>query len=330
MINGGTGPVLAFSGVLFDIAKQLDVNFLVLNAWVGIWVTGFLLISAFVDLNKLMKHATRFTDELFAMLIATIFIVDALGNPFSQVGIYWYFTEGHESHDEFEGDTDYSHMATALLSLILCIGTTWLAFFLRSFKFSPYFPNDAWRTVICDFAVVFSILVWAIFANTLFDNVEVERLNVPDSIVPTQVCCDASCMTSFPQDCPDIEPYGRRDWFIDLSDVNGKTWVPLFAAIPALLAFILVFLDDGITWHLLNHPSHKLTHGEVSVQELTNSYINTHTRPLTGTFCDFTGIQLRHHYHRHHDWCQLNTRPPMVGGCHGPFLEPLVFFGRKE
>jgi len=29
-----------------------------------------------------------------------------------------------------------------------------------------------------------------------------------------------------------------------------------------LLAFILVFLDDGITWHLINHPSHKLTHGD--------------------------------------------------------------------
>ena len=34
------------------------------------------------------------------------------------------------------------------------------------------------------------------------------------------------------------------------------------AAGPALLAFVLVFLDDGITWHLINHPSHKLKHGD--------------------------------------------------------------------
>lgn len=47
-----------------------------------------------------------------------------------------------------------------------------------------------------------------------------------------------------------------------LGDVNGKTWVPFMAAGPALLAFILVFLDDGITWHLINHPSHKLKHGD--------------------------------------------------------------------
>ena len=32
---------------------------------------------------------------------------------------------------------------------------------------------------------------------------------------------------------------------VDLGDLNGKGWVPFFAAVPALLAFILVFLDDG-------------------------------------------------------------------------------------
>lgn len=28
------------------------------------------------------------------------------------------------------------------------------------------------------------------------------------------------------------------------------------------MAFILVFLDNGITWHLINHPSNKLSHGD--------------------------------------------------------------------
>jgi hypothetical protein len=262
MINGGTGPVLAFSAVLVDIADNMDVNFLTLNAWTGLWVAGFLFIAAFVDLNRLLKHATRFTDEIFALLIASIFVIDALGSPFSDVGIYWYFTRSHDSHDEFEDQEDYSYMATAFLSAVLCLGTTWLAFFLRDIKFSPYFPNDSWRTLISDFAVVASILIWTLIANGLFDNVEVERLNVPDSITPTQICCTADCMTSFPDDCPDITPYGRRSWIVDLGAVNGKSWIPFFAAIPALLAFILVFLDDGITWHLINHPSNKLTHGD--------------------------------------------------------------------
>ena len=31
---------------------------------------------------------------------------------------------------------------------------------------------------------------------------------------------------------------------------------------PAALAFILCFLDNGITWHIVNHPSNKITHGD--------------------------------------------------------------------
>jgi len=49
---------------------------------------------------------------------------------------------------------------------------------------------------------------------------------------------------------------------VDFGNLNGKTWVPFFAAIPALLAFILLFLDNGITWHLINRPENKLSHGQ--------------------------------------------------------------------
>jgi len=49
---------------------------------------------------------------------------------------------------------------------------------------------------------------------------------------------------------------------VDLFDLNGKTWVVFMAAGPAALAFILCFLDNGITWHIVNHPSNKITHGD--------------------------------------------------------------------
>ena len=45
-------------------------------------------------------------------------------------------------------------------------------------------------------------------------------------------------------------------------DLNGTWCVALVAAGPAALAFILAFLDNGITWHIINHPSNKVTHGE--------------------------------------------------------------------
>jgi hypothetical protein len=263
MINGGTGPVLAFTTVLYNMSINMDVPFLTFNAWVGLWVALYLVIAAFMDLNKFMKHATRFTDDIFSMLIASIFILDAIGNPLSPVGLFWYFQPSHKAHDGIEDDEDFSHMATAFLSVILGLGTTSLAFFLRGLKFSRFFPNDSIRNNLANFSVVIAIGWWTLVDNVIFPNVATEQLNVPDNFAPTFRCCDADCRLSFPDDCPDqVEDMGRRDWFVDLGDTNGKGWVIFMAAGPALLAFILVFLDDGITWHLINHPSNKLSHGE--------------------------------------------------------------------
>jgi len=135
-----------------------------------------------------------------------------------------------------------------------------LSFFLRKVKFSPFLVNQTARNVVTDFAVVTSIVIWTVIASV--SGIQTETLNVPDTFAPTYACCDETCDTNWPSDCPDLtEPYRRRPWLVDLGDLNGKAWVPLMAAGPALLAFVLVFLDDGITWHLINMPAHKLTHG---------------------------------------------------------------------
>lgn len=263
MINGGTGPVLAFTEIIFSMSKSIGVPFLTFNAWIGLWVCFYMLLAAFFDLNRIIKHATRFTDEIFALLISTIFIINALGNPFAPVGVYYYFEPDHKSHDDHQDDEDYSYMATAFWSLIICLGTVYVAFALRKMKFGPFLPNQVCRNFITDFAVVLSIAFWTLLDQTLFDDVETETLNVPDTFAPTMQCCTEACDTSWPDDCPELEePWGRRSWLVDLGNLNGKAWVAIVAAGPAFLAFILVFLDDGITWHLINHPSHKLTHGD--------------------------------------------------------------------
>ena len=50
------------------------------NAWVGLWVAFYMVIAAFIDLNRFIKYATRFTHEIFAFLIVSIYILDAVGN----------------------------------------------------------------------------------------------------------------------------------------------------------------------------------------------------------------------------------------------------------
>lgn len=90
-------------------------------------------------------------------------------------------------------------------------------------------------------------------------------LNVPDKFEPTYACCTADCTSFWPDDCEELletGPAGTRAWFADLGDLNGKTYAPFLAAGPALLAFVLFYLDNGITWHLIYNPSNKLQHGD--------------------------------------------------------------------
>jgi hypothetical protein len=108
-----------------------------------------------------------------------------------------------------------------------------------------------------------SVLTWTCVKQLIFEDIEMEALKVPSEFQPTFSCCDSSCETFFPDDCEDqTEAAGTRSWFVDFSDLNGKAWIPFMAAGPAALAFVLVYLDNGITWHLINHKGHNLKHGE--------------------------------------------------------------------
>jgi hypothetical protein len=263
MINGATGPVVAYVRVLVNMANTWDVPFLTLNAWVGVWTAALLGVSAFLDLDRFVVFTTRFSDEIFAFLIAWIFIFDAIGNPLSGNGVLMYFRESHKSHEKYSDDPNYNINATALLSTILMFGTTGLAFVMRSFKGGPFCYSPKVRSFLTDFALLTSIILWTAVDTTIFSSVQTDRLNVPNTFAPTFNCCTEACDTFFPDQCPgQAEAWGRRPWLVNLGNDNGKSWLWIAALGPAFLGFILVFLDDGITWHLMNHPSHKLTHGE--------------------------------------------------------------------
>lgn len=234
------------------------------NAWVGLWVTFYMVLAAITDLNRFIKYATRFTDEIFAFLIVTIYILDAVGNPASKVGLLHYFTPDHPHTLAQEVlDPEYNYMTVALLSLILGFGTALFAIALRAVRFSSFCCNDYIRSVVTDFAITISVVLFTTLQHTAFSDVPIEELNVPNSFAPTFNCCTEACTSYFPDDCPNLsEAHGRRPWLVDLFDLNGKTWVIFMAAGPAALAFILCFLDNGITWHIVNHPSNKITHGD--------------------------------------------------------------------
>lgn len=283
-VIGSTGPVLAYSTAVYEMSKSIGVPYYAFNGWISIWILFYAFLAAFFDVTRVVRLATRFLDEIFASLIVTIFVFDAIGDPFSGAGMLRYFDPNHGSHEDLAAENpDYNYLETALLSVLLGLGTCWLIFFFRGFKNSSFFCNDTVRSSVHDFSVSVSVLLFSLIKGYLFPSIETETLKVPDQFEPTFSCCDDACTMFFPDDCLELDsPAGVRPWFVDLGDLNGKTWAIFAAAGPAVMAFLLVFLDNGITWHLINHPSHKLKHGEAYNYDLMLSGIFNCVNGLLG------------------------------------------------
>lgn len=224
IILGGTGPLLVFTVILYEICGDYDIPFLPTYAWGGVWTAVFLLILAVTNASNLMRYFTRFTDEIFAALISIIFIHSAVNALVAMVvSVY---SEGSRDHGE------------ALVPLLLAIGTFYLASNMTAFRRSRYLRPKI-RELFADFGPSISMGMMLAVALFWFHDVDYETLPAPDSFRPT------------------LE---GRAWFVNLFDAPVVVWFG--SIVPALLVTVLVYMDQNITARLVNSPDHKLTKGE--------------------------------------------------------------------
>ena len=219
IILGGTGPMLVFTAVLYRLCDYMEIPFLATYAWVGIWSAVMLIILAVTDSSALMRYFTRFTDETFAALISFIFIYEAL----------------HSLIEVFAAGEAAGEYAAALLSVVLALGTFYIAMSLSAFRRSRYLLPKL-REFLADFGPTIALATMTLVAIRM-NSVEVGTLNVPDSIAPTT----------------------ERPWLVNLFDL--PMWVALGSLGPAALVTVLMYLDQNITARLVNSPDQKLQKG---------------------------------------------------------------------
>ncbi|MCH2182569.1 MAG: sodium bicarbonate transporter family protein [Mariniblastus sp.] len=240
-ILGGTGPIVIFTGLLYLACKSFDIPFLPTYAWVGVWSGIMLIICAVTDLSYLMKYFTRFTDEIFAALVALIFIVEALKD------VYHAFT------DPLPGQSQVS-LDTAFLTLILALGTFSIARNLRAFRNSHYLRWTI-REFLADFGpsiAIGAMTVVAVYFGALSANLDlfgwIMSIGTPEGVQLKT----AGVPETF-------GPSVDRPWLIDMFAV--PTWVWFGSIVPAFMATILLYLDQNITTRLVNSPVNKLKKG---------------------------------------------------------------------
>jgi hypothetical protein len=228
-ILGGTGPIVIFTGLLYQVCESFGYPFLPVYAWVGLWSSLFMIICAVFNTSAIMSFFTRFTDEIFAALIAVIFIVEAVKDM---------------SRGFFPEEGKTMEADVALLTLLLGLGTYVVARILKNFSRTPYTSRGI-RNFISDFGPAIAIAVMTILALQLPDVTnKLSAPTIPAEFTPTFT----------------LEETGKpRPWLIDLWVVETK--VILFSIVPALMATILLFLDQNITTRIVNSPGHRLTKG---------------------------------------------------------------------
>lgn len=126
---------------------------------------------------------------------------------------------------------------TALFCTILTLGTFTVAYYLRIFRNSHFLGRSA-RRALGDFGVPIAIALF-VSVSCLVPQVYTEKLSVPEGLSPSDPT--------------------KRGWLIPLDGV--PTWIPFAAAVPALLVYILVFMETHISELIVDKPERGLKKG---------------------------------------------------------------------
>ncbi|XP_044793812.2 anion exchange protein 3 isoform X4 [Bubalus bubalis] len=182
LVVGFSGPLLVFEEAFFKFCRAQDLEYLTGRVWVGLWLVVFVLALVAAEGSFLVRYISPFTQEIFAFLISLIFIYETFHK------LYKVFTEHpllpfYPPEGALEAELDLNASAlpptegplgprnrpnTALLSLILMLGTFLIAFFLRKFRNSRFLGGKA-RRIIGDFGIPISILVMVLVDYSITD-----------------------------------------------------------------------------------------------------------------------------------------------------------------
>lgn len=220
---GPQGPVIAYVAAIYQLAQTLQVPFLALYAWTGLCASGFLALFAMISASSLVQHLTRWTDEIFSVLVSAIFLAQAVGDvgkTFSAAGA----------------------PCTALLTLFTCSLTFGTAVTLRSLNKTNYLKSGI-RKNLANFAPAIGVIIGSLAARAASIHWGAAA-SLPAIQLPVKFVTSTG-----------------RSWLVSLAGLPVSVrWA---AALPAgLAAAVLLYLDQNITARLVNHPRYRQTKGK--------------------------------------------------------------------
>jgi len=235
LIIGSTGPLLVFEEAVYEFCTSNGWNFLAFRVWVGLWISVISVAMVMFEGSFIISYITKFTEEIFSTLISLIFIFETFSKLSKTYQEHPLKSDYSTPVTNISGDnmTSQSNMTssdelgqpnTALLTTILMFGTFTIACFLRMFKESKFFSSSV-RRMIGDFGVPIAIIIMVLM-DYLIKDTYTQKLNVPDGLEPT-------------------DP--TRSWLVNPLSGDFPVYMTFLAVVPALLVYILIFMESQIT-----------------------------------------------------------------------------------
>ncbi|KAM8850142.1 anion exchange protein 2a isoform 2-T4 [Spinachia spinachia] len=252
LVIGFSGPLLVFEEAFYTFCRDNRVEYLTGRVWIGFWLVLIVLLTVAFEGSILVRFVSRFTQEIFSFLISLIFIYETFaklvkifqdhplqnclhGNHTLSPSLCNFTTSGANT-GKVIGEPN-----TALLSFVLMAGTYFIAFYLRKFKNSSFFPGKLRRS-IGDFGVPIAILIMVLVDYSVEDTYT-QKLNVP---------------SGFSVSSPE-----KRGWLISPLGSDGQfpVWMMAASILPAILVFILIFMESQITALIVSKKERMLVKG---------------------------------------------------------------------
>ncbi|NWS36512.1 S4A11 protein, partial [Polioptila caerulea] len=250
-----TAPLALYINVIRGICDDYHLDFSAFYAWIGLWNSFFLVIYSLFNFSLLMKLFKRSTEEIIALFISITFVLDAIKGIVKVFKKYYH--HGHTGGVKSRADaipglglnttflmnssvgenqtcTHDGHYGreTAVLSLMLMLGTLWLGHTLYQFKKSPYLHARV-REILSDCALPISVLTFSVVGSFIFKEIEMSKFN-----------------------------YNASDSLFVLAPVQSLSIGSVMSAMGlGFLLSMLFFIEQNIVASLTNAPENRLVKG---------------------------------------------------------------------
>ncbi|KRZ57955.1 Electrogenic sodium bicarbonate cotransporter 1 [Trichinella nativa] len=281
-ILSATGPVLIFESLFYKLCSMWGWNFLASRGWLSFWSSVIILLFVATDGSFLVAYITRFTEDLFATLIAIIFIVESVQ---SMVKIAVENPITYEPDEIFKQPPCQCIMKRGtnettihVVQNITSKGGSLTIFELYFHFLECNLLGGVPEGIRCNFhpdVFLFSFVLFIsafliMFGFKLLKNSNLFPKRIRELLTNFSALISIAVTTIVKEfvglKVPELvvpskfQPSFERSWYVDWTNVQ-HWWIGLICFVPAILLTILLVMDQQITAVIINRKENKLKKG---------------------------------------------------------------------